>query len=80
MEEEDDDKWAKQELIEDATMVVADQTTSSTTSTESPTPTSLIPGTASPTRHHSKRARLHSPTAAYPPGATRDPKSHLVKG
>ena len=51
MEDDDDDKWAKQELIEDTTLVAVDQTTSLITSTASPTPTSLISGIASPTRH-----------------------------
>ena len=37
-DDDDDAKWAKQGMSEDATMVAVDQITSSITSTESPTP------------------------------------------
>ena len=41
-EEEEEDKWTKRGSSEDTTMVAVDQCTSLITSTESPTPTTLI--------------------------------------
>ena len=67
-EDDDDDKWAKQGISEDTTMVAVDRSTSSITSTESPTPTTLTSVMSTPPTNKNKRARLHSPpTAPYPP-------------
>ena len=71
VEEDDDDKWAKQGMSEDTTMVVVDRITSSITFTEFPLPTTLTSVTSTMPTAKTKRTRLHSlPTApAKPPRA-----------
>ena len=73
MEEDVDDKWAKQETSEDTTVVAVDQFTSSITYTESPTPTTLTSVTSKTPTAKTKQARFNSPPTA-PMKAPRDAK------